>query len=142
MPRMAPAFLTSSTTTTDVYGIPTEMIQAIVSFVTSSIYTLLPPVLAFFSGQLWVFVVYYTDMPKKVLKCINNWYGRVAFGLAWQACVLIPTYKVFFGSIHIQIDNLLEIEYTVLAISFALQLLIVGLIIFLHKLLHKRGSET
>lgn len=140
MPRMAPSFLSSSTATTDTNGIPTEVIQAVVSFVTSSIYTLLPPVLAFFSGQLWVFVVYfYTDMPKKVRKCINKWYGRVALGLAWQACVLIPTYIASFGSIHIQIANLLEIEFTVLAISFALQLPITGLIIFLHKLLHKRG---
>lgn len=143
MPRMAPAFLTSSTDTTETYSIPSEVIQAIVSFVTSSIYTLLPPVLAFFSGQLWIFVVcFYTDIPKKSRKSINKWYGRVALGLAWQALVLIPTYVAFFGNLHIQTANLLEIEFTVLAISFALQLPVVGLIILLHKLLHKGGSET
>lgn len=145
MKGLEPTLLSSSkdiidTSTPDV---PNVVVEEVLSFVTSSAYTLLPPVLAFFSGQLWIFIIsLYTKIPAKALKFLNKWYGRVALGLAWEALVLIPIYFIAFRNLHIQAANIAEIEFTVLVISLALQLPIVGLIILLYKGVQKHEKHN
>lgn len=135
MPGMFPAFLTSSPNINELANEALiNLLQTAVNLITSSEYILVPFILAFFEGQLWIYIIcLHPRVTKKSRKILNTWYARIALGLAWEALVLIPIYLIHCGNLMIQVDNLMQIEFTALMVSFALQLPILGLITFLRK---------
>lgn len=134
MPQAAPIILSSVDNTTNVYGIPDEVIEVASTWITSSPCIFVPILLAFPLGALVSHILtFQSKVHKSVRKSQNKWYVKFGLGLAWQALVLIPTYFAFYGNLSIHADKLLEIELAVLVFSFASIALIVFLITFLPK---------
>lgn len=116
--------------------IPDESVnQILVSFInllTSSPYLLVPFILSFISGHMWSYIIL-SHFTKKERKILCSKVSRISLGLLWLALVLIFTYAITYRTFEVNIDNLKNIIFTALIISFALQAIILAIITICKK---------
>lgn len=117
---------------TNTSEIPDAFLVALLQLLTSSPYIICTVALSYFSGHLWAYIIL-SYLSKKERKILYSLFGKLSLGLMWFALVLIPIYLVRFKSVNIIGEQLLEILITVLAIAFALQLIILFVVFFLHR---------
>lgn len=98
--------------------------KKIVEFVMSCPHIFCTLILAGISGHLWTYIIL-AYFSKRERKFLNSRVSKIGLGILWFAVVLIPIYLIFYNNLNITIEHLKEVVFTVLAISLALQAVIV-----------------
>jgi hypothetical protein len=81
---------------------------------------LLFAICSFFSGQLWLFVIFaYYSNNSKGKTFLNNKYGKTALGACWFTVFLIPIYLLRFRTWRANADDVMSVLLeTILAGAF------------------------
>ena len=87
-------------------------------------------VCSFFSGQLWVFIIFaYLKKGSKGNKIIKSITGKTGIGLCWFSLVLIPVYYINNGDFFFMYEKIIELVIPTIIFGFFAQILIFGLFV-------------
>lgn len=85
---------------------------------------------SFFSGQLWLYIMYtYFYGSNETERFINNKSGKTALGLFWFSIPFLLIYQLKYGIKKIDIENMLSIYLETIVFGFFIQIIIFILIL-------------
>lgn len=133
------------TETVDVDEAASELVNAGINQIISYAYAPFCIVIAYFSGQFWLYIIssYLPKKRKKLFKeLMNNYIGRILLGAMWEALVLLLIYGIRYRSFfNIELNAIEACMPTVLVATLALQAFIIVFITFLHRKGQKNGNS-
>ncbi|WP_368770491.1 hypothetical protein [Enterobacter cloacae] len=82
---------------------------------------------AYFSGHLWVFIIFGFFIKKKSVKnLVDKFWGKVSLGIIWLGFVSAPVYYLRYNTLIVSYDDYLNILYTTVLFSFFIQFIIMA----------------
>lgn len=83
---------------------------------------------AYFSGQLWIFIIFAFLIKKKSAKnLVDKFWGKISLGIIWLAFISAPVYYLRYQTVIVSYDNYLNIIYTTVLFSFFIQFIIMAI---------------
>jgi hypothetical protein len=104
-------------------ALPEDLKKRVVDFFLATPKALFFAVCSFFSGQLWVYIVFsYFKKSTKGNTYLNNKYGKTALGACWFVLFMIPIYLFKYKSWQVDADKILGVILEAVLIGAFFQL--------------------
>lgn len=131
LPRV---ILTNTTVTIDTDAIE-RLIQAAVDLLIKSPQALITVLLAWFSGNVWTYIIL-SYFSKKERNILNSNLSKISIGLFWFALIFVFFHLIMYKNLIITFTNVLDSLVSVLIISLALQFIV----LFFASVLNRKGN--
>jgi hypothetical protein len=106
-------------------ALPTDIRKKILDFFLATPKALFFVLCSFFSGQLWMYIVFsYFKTGTKGNTYLNNKYGKTALGACWFVLFIIPIYLFKFRTWQVEADKILSIIFETVLLGAFFQLVL------------------
>lgn len=126
--------LANTTVTIDTDAIE-RLIRASVDLLIKSPQALITILLAWFSGNVWTYIIL-SYFSKKERNILNSNLSKISIGLFWFSLIFVFFHLVMYKNLIITFTNVLDSVVSVLIISLALQFIV----LFFASVLNRKGN--